>query len=93
MDMMADALKRRRGKGMELQILLDGEPVMQGTAEMQKDTEMAPPPAAEAEELGGDMGEPMEAQPAAAPEEGAMEEQKPRSLGERARMMAGKFKK
>lgn len=98
MDMMKDALSRRRSKGMELQILLDGEPVMQGTAQkLEPGSELAPPPAAEAEMAEEPQGEaPVQeeaVQGSEGPAEAGMGERKPRSLGERARMMAPQMKK
>jgi hypothetical protein len=116
MDSMKEALMKRRGKGMELTVLLDGKPVMQGTAEMEKNTDLAPPPEGMDEGKGmeapaPDMQDPQdqeEAQESPAMKddelmtEGMSEQdaldmrdrEKPRSLGERAKMAAfGRMKK
>lgn len=55
MDQMKEALTRRRGKGMDLQILLNGEPVLDGTAEINPDqSDLAPTP----DDKGGPMASP-----------------------------------
>lgn len=113
MDSMKDALMKRRGKGMELTVLLDGKPVMQGTAEMDKNTDLAPPPdGAEQDPQAGmnapqiddsngpddpaDMGDDqMMTQGMSDQDQLDMQgREKPRSLGERAKMAAfGRMKK
>lgn len=104
MDPMKDALAKRRGKGLDLTILLGGEPIMTGQAKMNDDSDMAPPPA-EGEESAME-----EAQETPAEEDAedndlesadkslisgmsdydktSLQARKPKSLGEHARMGA-----
>ncbi len=91
MDSMKDALMKRRSQGMDLSILVDGKQIMQGTVQPDdKNTDLAPPP---------DQGEQMDEMPSQEEGDDIMSQelgnpeqtefdaqQKPKSLGDRAKM-------
>jgi len=96
MDPMTDALKRRRGKGLDISILINGDEVnmddkktdLAPKGEMPPEGEPAPeemPPEGEDAEMMEAMGGPMDEEQMA-----GMTAGKPRSLGERAKFEAMK---
>ena len=98
MDMMNEALMRRRKKGLQLTILLDGEPVIEGQAQSSpNDSDLAPSPEKEKPEL-QEMAQEIPEMESQEPEMKDSEEGVPpeagskrfKSLGERAKAMNAK---
>lgn len=104
MDPMQEALMRKKGKSLDLEILLGGKPIVMGQGEMKQGNDLAPPREGEGEEsqempevevkINPEMGE-EESEDDSALMQGmsdydksSMMSRKPRGLGDRARMEA-----